>query len=77
MIVVFLILFYAWLGENLPEFSMAKLREVPDEFWINLGLGVGKVLGLVIAAMIVLRILRYAKVSTWAITPEPVSYRCC
>lgn len=50
--------YYAWRGENLPEFTLERLREVPDSFWIDLAIGAGKVAGLCVAAAIVLRIAR-------------------
>ncbi len=50
--------YFAWRGENLPEFTLARLREVPDSFWIDLAIGAGKVVGLCVAAAVVLRIAR-------------------
>ncbi len=47
-----------WLwyeGEDLLAWGRARLEEMPEGFWLAQGLGVGKVIGLVIAAFVVLR----------------------
>lgn len=45
-------------GENLPEYTLELIRGIPRQFWIDTGVGLAKILGLVIVAAIVLRYVR-------------------
>ncbi|MCA9671552.1 MAG: mechanosensitive ion channel family protein [Myxococcales bacterium] len=47
-----------WRGEYLPRFSMKLLESVPLETWIKLGIAAGKVVGVMLLALIVLRPVR-------------------
>ncbi|MBT8144451.1 MAG: mechanosensitive ion channel family protein [Gammaproteobacteria bacterium] len=51
-------LYWMHLGHYLPEYTLELIRSIPREFWIETAIAAGKVLGLVIAAAIVLRYLR-------------------
>lgn len=50
--------YLVYRGEYLPTYTVETVRGLPREFWIELGLGAGKVIGLVFATAIVLRTLR-------------------
>lgn len=53
----------AWLmyqEEIIWEYLLAQVRSIPPEFWMDLGIGLGKSIGLAIAAAIVLRWVRRA-----------------
>jgi small conductance mechanosensitive channel len=51
-------LYLMYLGENLSEYTAELIRGIPTQFWIDTGIAIAKVLGLVIAAAIVLRYVR-------------------
>lgn len=51
-------LYLMYLGENLPEYTLELIRGIPTQFWIDTGIALAKILGLVIAAAIVLRYVR-------------------
>ncbi|NNF51409.1 MAG: mechanosensitive ion channel family protein [Gammaproteobacteria bacterium] len=51
-------LYWIYLGHDLPEHTLALVRGIPREFWINTGIALAKVVGLIIAASILLRVLR-------------------
>ncbi len=45
-------------GIHLPDATLEKLREVPQDFWVDVGAGLGLSIGLVIAAAIALGLVR-------------------
>ncbi|MCA8924064.1 MAG: mechanosensitive ion channel family protein [Planctomycetes bacterium] len=47
-----------WRGEDVLRFSLEKLRAVPREFWIGLGIAAGKIAGVVVVTVVTLRIVR-------------------
>jgi len=47
-----------YLGENLPEYTVELIRSIPTQFWVDTGIALAKVIGLVIAAAMVLRYVR-------------------
>lgn len=51
-------LYLMYLGENLPEYTLELIRGIPTQFWIDTGIALAKVIGLIIAAAIVLRYVR-------------------
>jgi len=51
-------LYLMYLGKNLPEYTLELIRGIPRQFWIDTGIALAKILGLVIAAAIVLRYVR-------------------
>ena len=51
-------LYWMYLGHDLPEHTLALVRGIPREFWINTGIALAKVVGLMIAASILMRFLR-------------------
>ena len=55
-------------GENVRDYSLQLIRQIPTEFWTNLGLGIVKSLGAIMAANIALRIFNplLDKVSKYA-----------
>ncbi|NET33082.1 MAG: mechanosensitive ion channel family protein [Cyanothece sp. SIO1E1] len=61
----------SWLiyrGENLSEYTLNLLREIPQGFWIDLVVGVGQCLCLLILVAILLRPTKHLlkKAGTWA-----------
>lgn len=51
-------LYWMYLGHELVPHTLDMLRSIPREFWINTGIGLAKVIGLMIAASVVLRFVR-------------------
>jgi len=51
-------LYLMYLGENLPEYTRELIQGIPRQFWIDTGVGLAKILGLVIVAAIILRYVR-------------------
>ncbi|MDH3645792.1 MAG: mechanosensitive ion channel family protein [Gammaproteobacteria bacterium] len=51
-------LYLMYLGKNLPQYTLELVRGIPRQFWIDTGIALAKILGLVIAATIVLRYVR-------------------
>ena len=47
-------------GEHLPTYLRARIESVPPEYWLQLAIGAGKVLGLLVATAIVLRMVSKA-----------------
>ena len=50
-------LYWMYLGRYLPEYTMGLIRGIPARFWIDTGLAIAKVAGLLVAAAILLRYL--------------------
>ena len=63
LILCFLIIgangFLIYRGEDPREYTLALVQRIPSEFWITLGIGIAQSLGTVIAAAIVLRLIKY------------------
>lgn len=51
-------LYLMYLGEDLPSYTIGLIKSIPREFWINTGIAIAKVLGLFIAAAILLKYVR-------------------
>ncbi|MGB5580367.1 MAG: mechanosensitive ion channel family protein [Woeseia sp.] len=51
-------LYLMHLGEDLPAYTMQLLKSIPQEFWISTGIAIAKVLGLLIAAAILINYLK-------------------
>lgn len=51
-------LYLMYHGENLRQYTVELLRSIPTQFWIDTGIALAKVIGLIIAAAIVLRYVR-------------------
>ena len=51
-------LYLLYLGKFLPDYTLEMIRGIPRQFWIDIGISLAKILGLVLAAAIVLRLLR-------------------
>lgn len=49
--------FLIYRGENVRDYSLKLIRQIPQEFWISLALGIVKSAGTIIAAIIFLAIL--------------------
>lgn len=48
-------LYWMYLGHDLIPHTLGLIQSIPTEFWINTGIGVAKVVGLIIAAAVVMR----------------------
>ncbi len=48
--------FLIYRGENVRDYSLKLLRQIPQKFWTALGLGIIKSIGIIIATVIVLRL---------------------
>ena len=51
-------LYLMYLGKNLPEYTRELIQGIPRQFWIDTGIGLAKILGLIIVAAIILRYVR-------------------
>jgi small-conductance mechanosensitive channel len=51
-------LYWMYLGRYLPEYTIGLIRAIPAQFWIDTGLAIAKVAGLVVVAAVLLRYLR-------------------
>ncbi|MGI9202478.1 MAG: mechanosensitive ion channel family protein [Woeseiaceae bacterium] len=51
-------LYLMYLGENLSEYTRELIQGIPRQFWIDTGIGLAKILGLIIIASIILRYVR-------------------
>lgn len=50
--------YYLYKGVDIYAYALKYLEEIPSDFWIGLGINIGKVLGLTLIAGLVIRILR-------------------
>ena len=48
--------FLVYRGENVRDYSLQLIRKIPTDFWLNLGLGIIKSIGVIIVTSLVLRI---------------------
>ena len=48
--------FLVYRGENVRDYSLQIIRQIPTEFWINLGSGILKSIGVIIGTGLILRI---------------------
>ena len=51
-------LYWMYLGRYLPEYTIGLIRGIPARFWIDTGIAIAKVAGLMVAAAVLLRYLR-------------------
>ena len=49
--------FLIYRGENVRDYSLELINKIPPEFWTKLGLGIVKSIGVIITAIILLRLL--------------------
>ncbi len=52
--------FLIYRGENVRDYSLKLIRRIPQEFWTALGWGIIKSIGVIIVAIIVLRLLNFS-----------------
>jgi small conductance mechanosensitive channel len=46
-------------GENLQQYTIALIRRIPSGFWVTLGIGLAQSIGVVIAAVITLKVIKH------------------
>ncbi len=51
-------LYWIYLGRYLPEYTIGLIRGIPAQFWIDTGIAIAKVAGLMVVAAVLLRYLR-------------------
>ena len=51
--------FLLYQGENLQQYTLNLIGRIPPEFWITLGIGILESIGVVIVAIIALKLLKY------------------
>lgn len=51
-------LYWMYLDRYLPQYTLQLIQSIPRQFWIDTGIAVAKVVGLIVAAALVLRYLR-------------------
>jgi len=51
-------LYWMYLGRYLPEYTISLIRGIPAQFWIDTGIAIAKVAGLMVVAGVLLRYLR-------------------
>ena len=51
-------LYWMYLGRYLPEYTIGLIRGIPAQFWIDTGIAIAKVAGLIVVAAVLLRYLR-------------------
>lgn len=51
-------LYWIYLGHALPAYTLALVRGIPASLWIDTGIALAKVTGLVVAASVILRFMR-------------------
>lgn len=49
--------FFIYRGKNVRDYSLKLIRQIPQKFWLALGWGIAKSIGIIIATIIVLRVL--------------------
>ena len=51
-------IYWMYLGRYLPDYTIGLIRGIPMQFWIDTGIAIAKVAGLMVAATVALRYLR-------------------
>lgn len=68
--------FLIYRGENVRDYSLQLIRQIPQDFWLALGWGIVKSITAIIATIIILRIFNYFldKVSKYAQNIDEITY---